>query len=259
MKKSFIFAIIFSFNTSYTATSPQIAAPDFLILGVTKCGTTSLYDYLIQHPNIASARKKELHFFDTNKFKQGINLYNSYFPSIKEKLTKNIITGEASPGYFWKKQCAKRIATHCPHVKLIIITRNPVSRAISHYNYFEKKRWPQKSFEEAIKIPSMREQIIEAGCYIEHLSRWLSLFPKEQILILVLEELAKSPEQEVNKAFKFLGLKEYTLDSYAVENQGKHSAIPVLSETITMLKKFYEPYNKELEAFLGRKLPWDKK
>ena len=81
------------------------AFPDFLIIGVTKCGTTSLYDYVIQHPKILGAKKKELHFFDTH-FAKGINYYYQQFPP---KNNTDELVDEASPGYFWKKRCLKKI------------------------------------------------------------------------------------------------------------------------------------------------------
>src|SRR5437867_3110523 len=99
--------------------SSDNALPDFMILGVTKCGTTSLYNYMIQHPHILGANKKEVHFFDVN-FDQGIEWYKQQFP---QKTNTGILTGEASPGYFWKQNCAQRIHKHCPETKFIVIFR----------------------------------------------------------------------------------------------------------------------------------------
>ncbi len=245
-------------------TSNLLANPDFLIIGVTKGGTTSLYDYLVHHPKIFGAKKKELHFFDDdNAFKNGLIYYETLFP-IKKNPTN--LTFEASPGYFWKTVCVERIFQSYPKIKLILILRNPVKRAISHYFYFFKQRWVEKSFEEAISIKGKNvknqgsnwHQIIEAGYYFEHLQRWLKFFPKEQIHITILEDLIINPELEVNKIFNFLGFENFKLSSYIPQNTGAYSnSGSITQESIKMLEDLYKPYNKKLEEFLGRTLPWN--
>ena len=257
MKYSYLFIFIF-------LTSSLLASPDFLVIGITKGGTTSLYDYLVHHPKILGSRKKELHFFDNDHaFKKGLGYYKSLFPV---KKNHDDLAFEASPGYFWKKVCAQRIAKAYPKTKLILILRNPVKRAISHYFYFFYSRWPNKSFEDAIKVKGITSlhqksnwyQIVEAGYYLEHLQRWFELFPREQMHIVILEDLIKNPELEVNKVFNFLGLSGFKLDSYVPKNQGSYANNgSITPESIKMLEQLYEPHNKKLEEFLGRTLPWD--
>ncbi len=243
-------------------TSSLAADPDFLVIGITKGGTTSLHDYLIHHPNILGAQNKELHFFDVNhNFKKGLSHYHQLFP---KKMTPDSLVFEASPGYFWKSVCAERIAHAYPKIKLVLIIRNPVRRAISHYFFFFNQRWPNSSFEEAIKIQgtisgnrsSNWHQIIEAGFYYEHLQRWLEFFPREQIHIAILEDLIANPELEVNKVFNFLGLGNFKLDSYVPQNTGSYNQGSITQESIKMLEDLYEPHNKKLEGFLNRTLPW---
>lgn len=228
------------------------ANPDFMILGVTKCGTTSLYDYLCKHPNILHAQRKELHFFDNRKFKKGLECYNKKFP----KTAPGQLTGEASPGYFWKKRCLRRIKNMCPNTKFIVIFRNPVKRIISEYFRLVRRGREHACFDKAIHKPGLYDRYISAGMYIEHINRWLTHFPKEQFLFLILEDLIANPEKEVNKVFTFLGLKEYKLDSYEIKNKGEYKSSDINQKTIDGLYKVYEPYNKALEQFLNRTLPW---
>src|SRR2546423_13513556 len=114
--------------------------PDFLIIGGQKCGTTSLYYYLIEHPNIAPAVRKQMHFFD-NRFKKGFGWYKSNFPTIFSKWYKTFlhkqkfVSGEATPYYLFHPLAASRVHQFLPDVKLIVLLRNPVNRAYSHYNH----------------------------------------------------------------------------------------------------------------------------
>ena len=164
--------------------------------------------------------------------------------------------GEATPGYFWQQQCAKKIFEHCPKTKFIVIFRDPVKRVISEYFRLRRRGGEKLDFDQAILQPHLQDRYMGAGIYIEHLERWLSIFPRHQILVLILEDLAQDPAREVNKIFKFLGCEEHKLDSYKILKQAKYDMNEIRPETIDALKKFYKPYNKKLETFLGRKLPW---
>src|SRR5947209_2592633 len=105
--------------------------PGFLIIGAQRCGTTSLYDDLVKHPSIATASQKEIHFFDLN-FQKGIDWYQAQFPGLGQK---GFITGEASPYYIFHPLAPKRILAAAPEIKLIVMLRNPVNRAYSHYQH----------------------------------------------------------------------------------------------------------------------------
>ena len=144
----------------YYITGPIRVLPDFIVIGCQKCATTSLYDYLIQHPNISSATEKEIHFFDSN-YNVGITWYRSFFPTVFSKQFSKLrkekfVTGEASPMYIFNPIVSKRILSILPNVKLIAILRNPIDRAYSHYNMQVKNGYETLSFEEAIKNEEKR-------------------------------------------------------------------------------------------------------
>src|SRR5579885_1417562 len=112
--------------------------PDFLIIGGQRCGTSSLYYYLTEHPGIISASTKETHFFDES-FSKGIGWYRAQFPSSFQKmyvtnvLKRDFLTGEGTPYYILYPHAPRRTFEIVPHVKLIALLRNPVERAHSQY------------------------------------------------------------------------------------------------------------------------------
>ena len=109
--------------------------PDFIIIGAQRSGTTSLYNYLIEHQNIKSTSQKEIHYFDNN-YDKGLTWYSKKFPSIRKGIE---ITGEASPYYIFHPHAVNRISKDFPNVKLIVLLRNPIERAYSHYCMAIKK------------------------------------------------------------------------------------------------------------------------
>ena len=143
-------------------TSPLRMMPDFIIIGTQKGGTTSLYRYLIDHPNIAPIYIKEPHYFDIH-FHKGIGWYRSHFPTAVEKYyarhveKHDLITGEASPYYLFHPRAPQRVAKTLPKAKLIILLRNPVDRAYSQYQHQLRQPGVEPlSFEEAIAYEEKR-------------------------------------------------------------------------------------------------------
>ncbi len=142
-------------------TSRLRVVPDFPIVGAMKSGTSSLYLYTTQHPHVLPALKVEVHYFDIN-FNRGNKWYRSHFPTIFYKFISRLIkrhkmiTGEASPYYLFFPHSAQRIYTTFPNLKIIIILRNPVDRAYSHYFHSTRGGFESLSFEEAVKKESER-------------------------------------------------------------------------------------------------------
>ena len=104
--------------------------PSFLILGAQRAGTSSLYNYLRQHPSLRLPRKKEMHFFDLY-YMRGLKWYARQFPAFVFNRTKK--TGEATPYYLFHPAVAERVANALPNVKLIALLRDPTVRAFSHF------------------------------------------------------------------------------------------------------------------------------
>ena len=125
--------------------------PGFIVLGGHRCGTTYLYENLIEHPDIyLNSKKKELHFFDRDEnFKKGLEYYNKFFLNAQNK-----VIGDITPNYFSQKNVPKRIFNTIKDVKLVVILRNPVTRSFSHYRLFQSnmKKYQNLSFRETIDL-----------------------------------------------------------------------------------------------------------
>jgi hypothetical protein len=138
------------------AGEPQVGGlPDFVIIGAHKCGTTSLYHSLTRHPHVEGAATKELEFFNRH-FDKGIEWYRRCFPRPRWKDGRRSITGEATPYYLFHPHAAKRMAEVVPRARMIVLLRNPVDRAYSHYHHRTRLGRETRSFEEAIEAETTR-------------------------------------------------------------------------------------------------------
>lgn len=261
---------------------PFHVLPNFLIIGAARSGTTSLYQYLVQHPNIEPAVVKQLHFFD-QYFDRGINWYRANFPTFLKKFTNEkikkikFLTGEATPYYLQNPNTPKRVFEINPKMKLVLVLRNPVDRAFSHYKRKSKNGSEKLSFEEATKqecsringeIEKMEKNenyfshiyhslsYIHAGLYVIHLKRWLQFFPMDQILILENEEFLNQTSKLYSQTLKFLDLPDFNLSNYTKFQESKPMEMNV--QTREKLLNYCKPYNEELFSLIGKKFDWNK-
>ncbi|VEP14170.1 Sulfotransferase [Hyella patelloides LEGE 07179] len=252
--------------------------PDFMIVGAQKAGTTSLFHYLKQHPQIIDSNPSEVHFFDY-KYQKGLLLYKSYFPTKIEieqqqnNLNRKVITGETSPSYLFYPFVAKRIAKTLPKIKIIILLREPIARAYSHYQHEVRKGRETLSFVKAIsrekngevirKYQSGKYSNYQYACrsymarsrYIEQVKDYYQLFNPENILVLSSEEFFSHTQITYDKVINFLGLKPYTITDKKARNVGcyKKNIIPLEED----LRSYYQPYNQQLFEFLQQDFSWD--
>ncbi len=251
--------------------------PVFFLIGTQKAGTTSLFSYLIQHPEIASPIIKELQFFNMN-YQRGINYYHSFFP-LKALSGKKVIAGEATPDYFDHPLAPERLYKYNPQAKLIVVLRDPVKRAFSHFNFvksynndiknasffeaLDKEKKILKTAFEHIRTQPVKSAIdisnygyIYKGEYINHLRRWFRFFSKNQILIIDFNLLKTNPEQVLETICKFLEIDEsFKFSTAQKQNQTTYYSKLTYDEQAVLIKHF-TPYNKELFDFLGEKFDW---
>ncbi|RLJ09991.1 MAG: sulfotransferase [Candidatus Aenigmatarchaeota archaeon] len=234
--------------------------PNFIICGTQRGGTTSLYYYLKEHPQIFMPSKKEIHFFDLH-YKKGIEWYKRHFREAKNSKIRAI--GEASPSYMYFEEVPERIHEVIPDVKLIFILRNPVDRAYSHYWHEVRLGYEWLSFEEAIKVEQERlakgdiinrrhYSYLDRGKYIEQIKRFRKYFSKDQMLILITEELRSSPETVMRQIFEFLQVNpDFKSESWYNKkfNIGKRPRIKALQRIKGKLHRIQEYYFPQL-AFL---------
>lgn len=187
--------------------------PNFFILGAAKSGTTTLHAYLSKHPEIYMSKEKEPHFFNDDEiFGLGVDLYlRTHF----RHASSFRVRGEATPAYFMGMgKVIHRMKKICggQELKFILIFRNPVERAWSHYLHMKRIGAEQESFERALELESVR---IEAnpkewvgyfsdGLYCKQLAVWLESFKKEQFLFLLTTDLTHNLEESLHKIYRFL-------------------------------------------------------
>lgn len=259
--------------------------PDFVVIGAKRGGTTSLYNYLLEHRSIQPLFPRPVglkgpHFFDT-EYERGLSWYRSHFPlaaagrHLARPAVRSAISGEASPYYLFHPLAAPRLARAFPDVRLIIMLRDPVERAFSHYKERVRHGAEELSFEDALDAEPARlageedrirsesgycsvdhedHSYVAQGRYLDMLPRWLDLFPREQIYLGVSEEFYASPGQVVNDVWAFLGLPPATLLSTRQYNY--HPAADLAPATRQRLRDTFAEHNQQLADLLGRPLPW---
>ena len=192
-----------------------LTAPDFLIIGAPKCGTTSLSNALSRHPEIYIPPIKEIGFFSNDKnWQKGREWYASCF----EEAEPNAVIGEASPQYLRAQEVPGRIAQTCPKARFVALVRNPVERARSHY-WFRcwhgtESRSLRMAFEEELgRFPAWSENdyLLPPGCYVKHLNRYVERFGRDRLFVLALRKLSSSPQDALDEVQRFLGTPSYPL------------------------------------------------
>ncbi len=253
--------------------------PDFLIIGAQKAGTTSLASYLAAHPSVVSPRYKEVHFFDLN-YGNGIEWYRSHFPLGRRRRLKSLLrgrrlrAGDATPYYLLHPRAAHRASVLMPRARIIVLLRDPVNRAYSHYHHECLLKTESLSFEEAIDAEPARiagevdrleaDESYESfnyqhftylarGIYSEQISRWLQYYRPVQLLVLSSEQFFAAPAQEYQKVLKFLGLPHWELPSYRAELAGSYP--PMQEATRKRLREYYASHNRNLRQYLNSNWP----
>lgn len=237
---------------------------DFLIAGAQKSGTSALRGYLLEHPEICMAHRKEVHFFDNeNIFQSQIatdySIYHSFFnPSERHK-----ILGEATPVYMYWYNAPRRIWEYNPSIKIIIILRNPIERAYSHWNMQRGRGIDNLSFLQGIKAERERCRIalphqhprfsyIDRGFYVEQLRRIWHYIPRAQTLIFKNEDLRYNPIETLYKVYDFLGISIVEAKNIQDIHSREYRSKMTTTER-EVLKSIYENEIKELEKVLH----WD--
>lgn len=261
-------------------TSQSRALPDFIIIGGQRCGTSSLYKCLGQHPQLFPSFAKEVHYFDggiypnVDNYSKGQEWYRSYFP-FRRNVGANSKVFEASPSYIFNPLVPGRIFELVPDVKLITILRNPTERAISQYFHAKRmKRFSSLSFGEALQNEEERlKPLIESkdyknlafihtsfksrGLYKEQLERYLKYFPWQNILVLSSEEFFSKPEITLEKVFEFVGVdKRFKVKDLSPLNTTKNK-VDIDPKVYEYLNDYFLPHNQALYEFLKKDFGWD--
>lgn len=235
----------------------------FLIGGTQKGGTSALDSYLRLHPEIGMAKEKEVHFFDNERqFEHEEPDYSGYHANFASVSSRSVI-GEATPIYMYWYAAPRRVWEYSPAMKWILVLRNPIERAYSHWNMERSRGAESLPFLDALQRE--RERCREAlpeqhrvysyadrGFYTEQIRRLWHFFPAGQTLILKSEELQESPDATLNRVCAFLGIGEMPEATYEMKHVGEYRSAMSDAER-EYLKDLFAAEIRALEKLLG----WD--
>ncbi|XP_073414524.1 heparan sulfate glucosamine 3-O-sulfotransferase 6 [Dendrobates tinctorius] len=253
--------------------------PQAIIVGVKKGGTRALLEFLRIHPDVR-ALGAEPHFFD-RCYDKGLEWYRNLMP----RTLDGQITMEKTPSYFVTPEAPRRIYNMSKDTKLIVVVRNPVTRAISDYTQTLSKTPSLPTFQTlAFKNTSVGTidttwSAIRIGIYAKHLENWLQYFPLSKFLFVSGERLVSDPAGEMGRVQDFLGLKRVIIDKHFYfnktkgfpclkkpEGSGKPRCLgkskgrphPEIDKTLLLrLQEFYRPYNMKFYQMTGHNFGWD--
>lgn len=191
-----------------------MTGPNFFVVGAPKAGTSSLYHYLSEHPDIFLPRIKEPHFFSSPEVISSyydvdvISNEKKYFDLYNNAGNYKAI-GDLSTSYLYNSESAKRIYEYNPESKIIVVLRNPIERAISHYLMDVNLGYQNDSLHSILISNSNNKYYAEYvgnGLYFSNLRDYYDAFRSDQILVLLAEDLAKNSASTVRIIYKFLGV-----------------------------------------------------
>ena len=258
--------------------------PDVFLIGVQKGGTTSLYDYLVQHPNILPGFKKAPKFFDHNYYR-GTMWYRAHYPTFFKffkngEVCRDFHLIDASQDTIYHPISAERISKliHSNSPRFVVMFRNPVDRAFSHYQHRVRIGEENLSFEDAIKseperISNIRERLINGneniplynflnysylarGLYAQQIEIWFNHFPRENFLLLNSEDFFSNPETGYLKVLDFLKIPIIKPINFKNSNPGGYKDMD--PKIRSFLIEYFNPFNKTFFELIDKVYDWDK-
>ncbi|MEL6895225.1 MAG: sulfotransferase domain-containing protein [Planctomycetota bacterium] len=254
-------------------TSATRSLPHFLIIGAQKCGTTSLYSYLVQHPKVISANKKEVKYFDMFH-QQSLGWYRSHFPTQSQLQSAGAITGEATPDYLFFEESAQRVHDVVPNAKLIVLLRDPADRSYSQYRYSSRRGYETLSFADALaaepqRLDDARNDAKKRGesitshrefreysytlrsDYASQLDAWFKLFDRSQFLFLSTTDLQTQAQKVLDQTTDFLELERHTFTFSERLNSAPSTPSEEATRQIQQLRQSFQPEMQRLHAMTG--------
>jgi hypothetical protein len=268
-------------RTAGLLTSRWRMTPGFLIIGGQRCGTTSMYRTLSQHPAVLKAvRHKGVHYFDTD-YDKGLAWYRAHFPlertadAVERRLGVRPLTFESSPYYMFHPLAAERIAADLPEAKVLVLLRDPVERAYSAHAHELARGYEDQDFETALALeeerldgeaekliadPSYRSHshqhhgYLQRGRYVEHLERLEKTFGRDRIHVVDSHRFFTDPEPVHDAVLEFLGLPHLGYPAFEQHNARPRS--PMDPALRARLEEHFAPYDERLVSWLGHPVSW---
>lgn len=227
--------------------------PEFLILGAPKCGTTALADALGEHPDVFIPFRKEPNFFDVN-WERGLDWFAQYFAPARS----GQLRGEATPAYFATPIAAERIARTNPSCKMIVLVREPVVRAHSHYwfrwNTGRETRSLDEVLDDELSSPDREAEgyLIRHGMYARNLDVYRRIFGAERIHVIGFEELIKQPARTMTDCERFLGVTPLDI-AIPHSNPARTPYEVMLSRAVQVVGRYQGVPKRIVRALVGEK------
>lgn len=236
---------------------------NFIIAGAQKAGTTALYDYLTEDAAIGLSKIKEVHFFDDETRDWSSPDYEPYHAQFAADGPET--RGEATPIYLYWPESLERIARYNPGMRLILLLRDPVERAWSHWKMEFARGAETAPFSWAIREGRQRLfqsqpwgahrefSYVERGFYGEQIERALALFPKAQLLVLKSDELRRQPDETLARVNAFLDIPPPGRRAPRDVHVGRDMdyGAKLSEDDVALLREIYRPDQARLEALTG--------
>lgn len=263
------------------ATAGARMTPGFLIVGAQRCGTTSMYKAITQHPAVLPAvLHKGAHYFDTG-YDRGPAWYRGHFPllatarRLERETGTRPLTGESSPYYSFHPLAGERIARDLPEVRLIMLVRDPVERAYSAHAHESPRGFETEPFERALELEPERlageEERLRAdphyrshhhqhhayvtrGQYVDQLERLAGLVGRDRLHLVDSDEFFTRPEEVYAGVLDFLGLPAWRPESFEKHNARPRASMP--APLRTRLEEHFAPYDARLAEWWGTTPAW---
>lgn len=246
--------------------------PTTVIVGAQKAGTTQLYAYMVKHPRCYGAAEKEVDYFSKHP-KRPVAWYRSRFPWRRRVLRRQGHVIEASPSYLPTPSALRKMQTVLPNARIIVILRDPVSRAFSHYQHKKTRHLESRSFAEAVEAEIRTNAFpaqwgvalhegaqpmlgyVARGYYALQLEMLNKMYRRNRILVLDSASLFADTAATCNRVFDYMGLEDFDVEPGKVYNRGYYQE-KIDPHVAERLREHYRPYDEMLTEFVGQPFGW---
>ncbi len=246
--------------------------PTVVIVGVKRAGTRNLYSHLLQHPRCFGALAKEIDYFSEHP-ERSVAWYRSRFPMRRRILRRGGHVFEVSPSYLPTPSALRRMKAVLPSIRVIVLLRDPVSRAFAHYQHDKTRYVESRGFEEAVadalrrnEFPAMRGvalapnakpmlDYVSRGYYALQLELLLKVYTRNRVLVIDSASLAEDTSAVCERVFDFLGLESFSVETGNANGRDFYQE-QIGPRVADRLREHYRPYDEMLKEMLGQSFSW---
>jgi hypothetical protein len=259
-------------NLFRRATHQYRQLPGAVIIGAQKAGTTQLFSCLIRHPRCFGSAAKELQYFSKRRDRP-LSWYRSRFPLARTVARVGGLCFEATPSYLPSPPALRMMSEVLPDAKLIVLLRDPVSRAFSHYQHYKTRQLETREFREIVEEAIARPMVaptrgaalradaepmldyVARGYYALQIELLLTLYPREQVLVIDSADLFDDTNAVCQRVFAFFGMESHPVPPKKIHNRGYYRE-KIDPATAQLLREHYRPHDQLLVELLGRRFGW---